>query len=95
MTSHPWLRRTLLTLTAAAVVYGVVLRFPQAVFAYSTQADNVVLHARSPEQRSESQPKFFHGRHHVMPVTKLTAAESRSQFACSRSICVRPARVNA
>jgi len=48
MTSHPWLRRTLLTLTAAAVVYGVVLRFPQAVFAYSTQADNVVLHARSP-----------------------------------------------
>ena len=39
----------LLALTrAAAVVYGVVVRLPQVVFAYSTQADNVVLHARSP-----------------------------------------------
>jgi hypothetical protein len=48
MISRPWLRRTLLTLTAVAVVYGVLIRFPQVVFAYSTQSDNVVLHARSP-----------------------------------------------
>jgi hypothetical protein len=48
MISRAWIRRTLLTLTVAAVVYGVVLRWPQVVFAYSTQADNVVVHARTP-----------------------------------------------
>ena len=48
MISRAWLRRTLLTLTVAAVLYGVVVRWPQVVFAYSAQAGNVILHARAP-----------------------------------------------
>jgi hypothetical protein len=43
-----WSRRLLLSLTAAAVVYGVLLVRPQIVFAYEVRAENVVLHARSP-----------------------------------------------
>lgn len=43
-----WIRRLLLSFTAAAVPYAVLLARPQIVFAYEVRAENVVLHARSP-----------------------------------------------
>ena len=46
--SRRWIRRLLLSFTAAAVPYAVLLTRPQIVFAYEVRAQNVVLHARSP-----------------------------------------------
>jgi hypothetical protein len=43
-----WIRRLLLSLTAMAVPYAVLLTSPQIVFADEVRAENVVLHARSP-----------------------------------------------
>jgi hypothetical protein len=41
-------RKLLLSLTAAAVPYAILLTRPQIVFAYEARAQNVVLHARAP-----------------------------------------------
>jgi hypothetical protein len=40
--------RTAVAVTAAAVVYGVIVAWPQMLFAYQIRAGSVVLHARAP-----------------------------------------------